>query len=131
MYFVDPTFLAGSESQTNLSTWASHNSSNSSSYFIQFTQTVTVKGASGNPISGATVTYTDALSNHYTGTTNSSGVTSIVVNENQYAATNGTFKITHYNTYSYTVTATGCTSSSASGLNITNPNSVSISLPGC
>jgi hypothetical protein len=132
LYFVDPTFLAGSESQTNLSTWTTNNPSNTSSYFIQFTQTVTVEGAtSGNPVSGATVTYTDALSNQYTGMTNSSGVATIVVNENQYAGTNGAFKITNYNNYSYTVTAPGCSTGSASGLNITSPNSFKVSLGGC
>jgi len=131
LYFVDPTFLAGSESQTNLSQWASNNASNSSSYFIQFTQTVTVKGASGSPISGASVTYTDALSNQYTGTTNSNGVATVIVNENQYAATSGTYKVTHYNNYSYNVTATGCGTGTASGLNITSPNSITVSLPGC
>jgi hypothetical protein len=132
LYFVDPTFLAGSESLTNLSTWTSNNRSLTSSYFIQFTQTVTVKGASsGNPISGATVTYTDALSNKYTGTTNSSGVATVIVNENQYAGTNGNFTITHYNNYSYTVTSSGCSSAGASGLTVTSPNSVTVSLPGC
>jgi hypothetical protein len=132
-YLVDPAFSGGAtEAANNLSTWAGNNGSFSFSYYIQFTQTVTVKGAvSGNPISGATVTYTDALSNNYIGTTNGSGVATVVVSENQYGAAGGSYTVTHFNNYSYTVTASGCSSGGASGLNITTPNAVNVSLGGC
>jgi hypothetical protein len=132
VFFIDPTFTGGaSESSNDLSSYASSNPSTSFYYMIEFTQTVTVQGSSGNPISGATVSYTDALSNNYVGTTNSNGVATIVVNENKYAAVAGSYAITHYNNYSRTVSATGCTTNSSTGINITSPNSITVSLPGC
>jgi hypothetical protein len=130
--FIDPTFTGGAaESSNDLSSYASNNPLASFYYMIEFTQTVTVTGSSGNPISGATVTYTDALSNHYVGTSNANGVATVVVNENRYAAANGSYTITHYNGYSLSVSAPGCTTNTSTGISITSPNSVTISLPGC
>jgi hypothetical protein len=130
-FFIDPTFTGGaSESSNDLASYASANSSKSFYYMIQFTQNLTVQNSAAAPINGAVVTYTDALSNQYTCTTNSSGQCSVIVNENKYAAVTGSYVITHYNNYSRLVTATGYNNNSASPINISSPNSVTVTMSG-
>lgn len=110
--FVDPTFTNGAaETANNLSAWASSNSGSTFSYTVQFTYTVTAQQSSNSaPINGATVTATDNLAvQECSGTTNSSGVFSCVVNENKYAAASGSLTITHYNPFSFSISKAGCT----------------------
>ena len=127
--FVDPVFTGGAtESANNMSTWATNNSSLSFTYNIQFTQTVTVLNGSGTPISGATVTYTGTHGTPVSCTTNTSGICSDVVTENQYSAATGTYTVTSFNNYSRTVSASGFGTNTTSGITITAPNSVTVTL---
>lgn len=128
--FIDPTFLAGTESSTNMAAWETTNPTLTAQYTIEFTQTVHVQNSGGSPIAGASVTYTDALSNAYPCTTDGSGNCKVIVNENQYSASGGTTTTTHYNNYARAVSATGFPTDNASGLVITAPNSVTVTLTG-
>jgi len=111
MFLVDPTFTGGAtKDSNNLSNWASNNGSLSFSYTIQWTYAVTVKGAtSGSTMSGAAVTITDSQSGQEcSGTTNSSGVFSCVVNDTKYAATSGHYTTTSYSPFTISIAKPGC-----------------------
>jgi hypothetical protein len=111
MYLIDPSFTGGAtKDSNNLATWASNNPSLSFSYTIQWTYTLTVKGAlSGGPISGASVTARDAQGQQdCNGTTNASGVFSCVVNDTKYGASGGHYSITNFNPISFTISGSGC-----------------------
>jgi hypothetical protein len=111
MFLIDPTFTGGAtKDSNNLASWASNNPSLSFSYTIQWTYVVTVKGAlSGGPISGASVTATDAQGQQEcNGTTNASGVFSCVVNDTKYGASSGRYSITNFNPISLKISANGC-----------------------
>ena len=122
--FIDPTFLNGiSESSNNLSIQANA----AASYITEFSQSLTVqKVVGGAPISGAVVTFTDAQSNQYTCTTNSSGQcpansigqNALILPKTKYAMA-GSYSVTNYNPYSVTITASGYNNYSASGLSYT------------
>ncbi len=100
MFLIDPIFTGGAtKDSNNLGRWAPNNPSLSFSYTIQRTYTVTVKGStSGSPLSGATVTVTDAQGQQEcNGTTNASGVFSCVANDTKYGAASGQYSITNFN----------------------------------
>jgi hypothetical protein len=110
-FLIDPTFTGGAtKDSNNLGAWAPNNPSLSFSYTVQWTYTVTVKGASsGTPISGATVTATDSQSGQEcNGTTNSSGVFSCVVNDTKYAAASGKYTTTSYSPFTISIAKAGC-----------------------
>ena len=133
MFLVDPTFTGGAtKDSNNLSTWAANNSSLSFSYTIQWTYTVTVKGASsGSPLSGATVTATDSQSGQEcNGTTNSSGVFSCVLNDTKYAAAGGKYTTTSSNPFTFKVSASGCSALTYSE-SILSTISETKTVPGC
>lgn len=111
MFLIDPTFTGlASKSSNNLATWASHNSSLSFSYTVQWTYTVTVKNASNVPINGASVTITDSTSTQECNlTTNSSGVASCVLNDTKYSAASGSYTTPSFNPMTFVISATGCT----------------------
>jgi len=89
-------------------------------YFIDWTYTLDVKTASGNAVSGATVTITDATHKQvFSGQTNASGEISVVLNE--FKVFNTREGVTHepHTPDEVTVRAPGCTP---------NPDSFTVSL---
>jgi hypothetical protein len=131
--FVDPTFTNGAAAnQNNLSAWASNNGSQSFSYTIQWTYTVTVKGgSSGSATSGATVTATDSQGNQEcSGTTNASGVFSCVVSDTKYGASGGKYAVTNFNPLAIKISASGCTTLNYSKT-ILATTSETQTIPGC
>jgi len=133
MFLIDPTFTGGAtKDSNNLSAWASNNGSLSFSYTVQWTYTVTVKGAlSGSPISGATVTATDSQSGQEcNGTTNSSGVFSCVVNDTKYAAASGRYTTTSYSPFTLSIAKPGCTTLNYN-LTFGSTTTETRTVPGC
>jgi hypothetical protein len=133
MYLVDPAFTGGAtKDSNNLSTWASNNGSLSFSYTVQWTYTVTVKGAtSGSVVSGATVTATDSQSGQEcNGATNSSGVFTCVMNDTKYAATSGNYTTTSYSPFAISIVKPGCTTLNYS-LTLGSTTSETRTVPGC
>jgi hypothetical protein len=108
--FIDPTFTNGAtKSSNNLATWASNNSGNTFSYNIQWTYTVTAKDSSGAPLNGAAVTIKDVNSTtECSGTTNSSGIFSCILNDTKYQASGGVYTTPSSNPTSFQISATGC-----------------------
>ena len=133
IFLVDPTFTGGAtKDSNNLKAWAASNPSLSSSYLIQWTYSVTVKGAStGRSISGAIVKATDSQTGQEcSGTTNSSGVFSCVVNDTKYSAAGGSYTVTSFNPFAFQISATGCTALNYN-LTITSTTSETRQLGGC
>jgi hypothetical protein len=133
MFLVDPTFTGGAtKDSNNLQAWASNNASLSFSYTIQWTYTVTVKGAtSGSPISGAMVTAMDSQGGQEcSGTTNSSGVFSCVLNDTKYAAAGGSYTITNFNPFALQISATSCSTLNYN-LSIASTTTETRQLGGC
>jgi hypothetical protein len=133
MYLVDPAFTGGAtKDSNNLSAWASNNGSLSFSYTVQWTYTVTVKGAtSGSVVSGATVTATDSQSGQEcNGATNSSGVFTCVMNDTKYAATSGNYTTTSYSPFAISIVKPGCTTLNYS-LTLGSTTSETRTVPGC
>ena len=93
---------------------------------------MTVKGASsGSPISGATVTATDSQSGQEcSGTTNSSGVYSCILNDTKYAASGGSYTIKNFNPLAFQISAPGCSASSYTNV-ITSTTKEIKTVPGC
>lgn len=85
--------------------------SNSTSYLIQWTYTVTVEKSSNSaPISGASVSITDTNSAvECSGTTNSQGAFSCLVNDTLYQAVSGTYSSPSFNPFELSISAAGCT----------------------
>jgi hypothetical protein len=133
-YFIDPTFTGGATAASNnLSSWASNNSSLTFSYYVQWTYTVTVQQSSNSaPINGATVTMTDTNSTvECSGTTNSSGIYSCVVNDTQYKAASGSYTTPGFNPFALQISASGCTTYNQSGKTIHATTSETKQLAGC
>ena len=101
------------------------------SFYIEWTQTVTVTKSSGPTASGATVTYTDTLGNTYAGTTNASGVATVVVTQYRDNNDTGTNQVENRNPYSRSVSLPGCTTNTVTGLAISATGSASVTLAGC
>jgi hypothetical protein len=133
MYLIDPTFTNGAaKDSNNLASWASNNSGLSFSYVVEWTYTITVKGASsGNPIAGAAVT---AISTQglqaCVGVTNSSGQYSCTLTDTAYAAASGHYTATSSNPFTVNVTAVGC-SLLSNVRTILSTTSETVSIPGC
>jgi hypothetical protein len=101
------------------------------SLFIDWSQSLTVTKASGGPVAGAVVTYTDTLGTVYTGTTDASGVVVVVVPQyrlNNDSKANG---VEDRTPYSRSVTASGCTESHVAGIVVSSSGKVSVVLNGC
>jgi hypothetical protein len=133
MFLIDPTFTGGAtKDSNNLSSWASSNPSLSSSYTVEWTYKVAVKGASsGSTISGASVTVTDAQGGQEcNGTTDSSGVFSCVVSDTKYGAAGGTYKLTGFNPLAFSISASGCTTLNYSQA-ISSTTTETRTIPGC
>lgn len=78
-------------------------------YTVQWFTIVNVTDHSGNPISGATVNFTDNMSFvQDMGTTGANGLTAaFITNETTVANLSGTLTYTNYNDFNFTVTKTG------------------------
>jgi hypothetical protein len=101
------------------------------SVYLDWTQAVTVTKASGGAVSGATVTYTDALGHTYTGTTDANGVANVAVTQKRYHNDTGASQIENRNPFSRSVTAPSCTANAASGIQVTAKGTVAVVLSGC
>ena len=132
MLLIDPTFTGGAtKDSNNLAMWASNNPSLSFNYKIQWTHTVTVKGASGDVIVGASVTATDAQGHQEcSGVTNSSGTLSCTLTDTTYGAASGKYTVTSSNPFSVRISATGCSTANNSRT-ILSTTSETVALPGC
>jgi hypothetical protein len=132
MHLIDSHFINGAtKDSNNLASWASNNSSLSFSYVVQWSYTVTVKGASGNVIVGASVTATDALGHQEcSGVTNSSGTLSCTLTDTTYGAASGKYTVTSSNPFSVSISATGCSTANNSRT-ILSTTSETVALPGC
>jgi Putative Ig domain len=133
MYLVDPNFINGAtKGSNNLAQWASNNSGLTFSYTVQWTYTVTVKGASsGNVISGATVTATDTQgTQECSGVTNASGQLACTLTDTKYGASGGNYTTTSANPFSVKISASGCTAAT-NNRTILSTTSETVSLPGC
>lgn len=130
VHVVDATFNTGT-SPTDAFIYAQNSDVGPASYYIDWTQSMTVTKASGPAASGALVTFTDTLSNTYTCTTNSSGQCSVVVTQYRDNNDSGASQIENRNPYSLSVSLSGCTTNSSSGLTINAKTSRPITLSGC
>jgi hypothetical protein len=117
IFLVDPVFTGGAaKDSNNLARWSTNNSSLSFSYTIQWTYTVTAKGAvTGSPISGASVAAVDSQGKtECSGTTNSSGVFSCILNDTSYSSAGGRYTTTSSNPFAFTISASSCTTTNYS-----------------
>ena len=130
IHFQDVTFGSGT-GPTDTDLPARGGNTQAVSAYIDWSQTITVTKSSGGAASGATVTFTDALGNHYVGTTNSSGVVVQAVPQYRLNNDSGANGIENRNPYTRTVSMPGCSTASSSGLYISAPDSASITLGGC
>jgi hypothetical protein len=134
LYLVDPVFTGGATASMNDFTTATSDavSGTTASYYIEFTYTVTVMKASGGVGSGATVTIVDTKSStECTATTNSSGVATCVLKDNEYSFTAPNAPVTtSFNPMAETVTDSGCTTLNDS-FSISSATSRTVTLAGC
>jgi len=101
------------------------------SLHIDWTLTLTVQNQAGNPVSGATVTYTDSLSNREcSATTNSNGAASCFLTQYRVNNDSGANQIESRNPFSFTISAPGCTIL-AGRESIIGTVSETKQLPGC
>jgi hypothetical protein len=129
LHVRDATFGAGVDPDNN--DIAAQGSYQAMSVYLDWTQTVTVKKASGPVASGATVTYTDTLGNAYSGTTNTSGVATVVVTQKRYNNDTGANGIESRNPFAVKTSLSGCTTTSTTGVSISSTGSTTVTLSGC
>lgn len=106
-------------------------SNKAASLYIDWTHTITVHNQAGNPISGATVTYTNAQSNQECSiATNSAGVATCLLTQYRLNNDTGANQIESHNPFSFTISAPGCTTQTGQE-SITAPTAVIKQLSGC
>lgn len=130
-HVIDATFNTGTTSiDTDFPVFNVGNQGDVSLY-IDWTQTMTVKKASGPAAVGAVVTWTDGLANTYTCTTNASGICPVILN--QYRNNNDTVANQHenHNPYSLSIPLSGCTTFNQTAVTISAASSRTITLSGC
>lgn len=130
-HVIDATFNTGTTStDTDFPVFNVGNQGDVSLY-IDWTQTMTVKKASGPAAVGAVVTWTDTLANTYTCTTNASGICPVILN--QYRNNNDTVANQHenHNPYSLSIPLSGCTTFNQTAVTISAASSRNITLSGC
>ena len=130
IHFQDVTFGSGT-GPTDTDLPARGGNTQAVSVYIDWSQTITVTKSSGGAASGATVTFTDALGNHYVGTTNSSGVVVQAVPQYRLNNDSGANGVENHNPYTRTVSMPGCSTDTGSGLYLSAPGSASVTLGGC
>lgn len=130
---IDPIFQAGT-SKTDTDIGAQGANTGPASIYIEWTQTVNAVKASGPAATGATVTFTDTLSNTYICTTALNGATStcsvpvVDIRNNNDSGANGHEA---HNPYGLAVSLAGCTTNTQTGLSITATGSINVTLAGC
>lgn len=130
---IDPIFQAGT-SKTDTDIAAQGANTGPASIYIEWTQTVNAVKSSGSAATGATVTFTDALSITYTCTTSLNGATStcsvpvVDVRNNNDAGANGHES---HNPYGLAVSLAGCTTNTQTGLSISAAGTINVTLGGC
>ena len=108
IHFVDATFNRGT-SPTDAFFFPQDENDGPASFYIDWTQNILVTNSQGEAMAGVTATFTDALANIYTCTTNSRGWCSAVVTE--YRDNNdGTPvpPVENRNPYSLSISGNGC-----------------------
>jgi hypothetical protein len=99
--------------------------------YIDWTLTLTVHNQAGGPVNGATVTYTDRLSqSQCSATTNSSGTAVCVLTEYRLNNDTGASQIENRNPFSFRISAPACTTLTGSE-SITTTTTESKQLAGC
>ncbi len=101
------------------------------SVFIDWSQTITVNKSGGGAASGATVSFTDALGKTFSATANSSGVATVVVPQYRLNNDSGANGIENHNPFTRSVSASGCSTNTTTGLSISGTGSATITLGGC
>ena len=101
------------------------------SLFIDWSQTITVNKSSGGAAVEAMVSFTDALGTTYSAVTNASGVAVVVVPQYRLNNDNAANGIENHNPYSRSVSLSGCTANSTTGLSISSTGSAIVTLGGC
>jgi hypothetical protein len=82
------------------------------SLYIDWTITLTVQNQSGSPISGASVAYSNAMSNQEcTAITDSTGTANCILTQYRLNNDTGANQIESHNPFSFTISAPGCTTS--------------------
>jgi hypothetical protein len=77
------------------------------------------------------VTFTDTQGKSYTGTANGSGVAVVVVPQFRLNNDSGANGIENHNPFSRSVSLSGCTTNSTTGLSISGTGSATLTLGGC
>lgn len=129
-HIVDATFNTGT-SPTDTFISAQGANQGAVSFFVDWTQNMTVEKASGPAASGALVTFTDTLSNTYTCTTSGGGACSVAVTQYRDNNDTGANQVENRNPFSLSVSLAGCTTFSQSGITISATTSRAITLSGC
>jgi hypothetical protein len=115
---IDPTFLNGA-SATSVSGVIDNSFYSPYHIWIKWSRTFTLTEG-GNPVVNATVTLTDVAGGTYSGQTNASGQVTIVVPQyHHFNTASVAVNTSSLNPYSLSITKTGCTTVTASGLNYT------------
>lgn len=127
---IDATFGTGT-GPTDTVIYAQGANTGPASFYIDWTQSMTVKMASGPDANGATVTFTDTLGNHYSCTTNASGVCSVAVTQYRDNNDAGANQVENRNPFSLSVALSGCTTYTQTGITISTTTPRTITLSGC
>lgn len=130
IYIQDATFQAGT-SPTDIDLPARSANQQASSLYITWSQTITVRKASGGAVAGATVSFVDALGHSYSSTTNAQGVAVVVVTQYRLNNDSGADGVEHRNPFRRTVGMPGCTTNTVTALTISATGSGTVSLGGC
>lgn len=131
VHFIDPIYGAGT-SPADIQVPAQSSIMGAVTFYpADWTQTMQVNKASGPAASGAVVTWTDAASDHYTCTTNSSGACTVVLSQYEDGNMTGANQANSLNPYSLSVPLSGCTTYTQSGIAISATGTKNVSLSGC
>jgi hypothetical protein len=130
IHVQDATFGSGT-SATDTDLPAQGGNNQAASLFIDWSQTITVNKSGGGAAAGATVTFTDTQGKSYTGTANGSGVAVVVVPQFRLNNDSGANGIENHNPFSRSVSLSGCTTNSTTGLSISGTGSATVTLGGC
>ena len=130
VHIRDASFGPGvSPTDTDLPAQSPNNKA--ASLYLDWTLTLAVQNQAGNPVTGATVTYTNSLSSkECSTTTNSSGVASCILTQDRINNDRGANQIENHNPFSFSISAPGCTTLTGRE-SITTKTSETKQLSGC
>ena len=101
------------------------------SLYIDWTLSLTVHNGAGNPISGASVSYTNSMGKQECSTTtNASGVATCILTQYRDNNDTGANQVESHNPFSFSISASGCTTLTGKE-SITGTSSEIKILPGC